>query len=128
MNGFSLHAVVAIPKHRRDQLERLISYTARPSISTDRMSLTPRGDIKHKQKKAWRNGTTHIVLSPLEILEKICSLIPLPNMHFVRYWGVLAPNARFRKQVIPGFTRAELKQKQNISNGYLSPVEYEKEA
>jgi hypothetical protein len=41
-------------------------------------------------------------------------------MHFVRYWGVLAPNARFRKQVIPEFTRAELKQKekdkQNVSN------------
>ncbi len=48
------------------------------------------------------------------------SLVPLPNLHLVRYCGVLAPNAKFRKQVIPGFTRAELKQKekdkQNVSN------------
>ena len=120
VNGFSLHAAVVIPKHRRDQLERLISYTARPSICTDRMSLTPRGDIQYELKKAWRNGVTHVVLSPLELIEKLCALVPLPNLHLVRYCGVLAPNAKFRKQVIPGFTRAELKQKekdkQNVSN------------
>ena len=55
---------------------------------------------------------THVVLSPLELIETLCALVPLPNLHLVRYWGVLAPNLRFRKQVIPGLTRAELKQKQ----------------
>ena len=46
LGGFSLHAAIVIPRHQRDSLERLIRYTARPSISTDRMSLTKNGDIK----------------------------------------------------------------------------------
>ena len=71
VNGFSLHAAVVIPKHRRDQLERLISYTARPSLCTKRLSVTPRGDIQYELKKAWSNGVTYVVLSPLELIEKL---------------------------------------------------------
>ena len=109
VNGFSLHAAVAIPRYRRDQLERLIRYTARPSLSTDRLSLTVDGDIKYELKKAWSNGITHVLLSPMELIEKLASLVPQPNMHLVRYYGVLAPNSPIRKGVIPGKTRAELK-------------------
>ena len=86
VNGFSLHAAVAIRKYRRAQLERLISYTARPSVSTERMSLTKDGNIKYQLKKSWSNGITHVLLSPLELIEKLCSLVPLPNMHLVRYF------------------------------------------
>ena len=32
-------------------------------------------------------------------------------MHLVRYSGVLAPNSKMRKGVIPGLTRAEIKAK-----------------
>ena len=51
VGGFSLHAAIAIPRHQRNRLERLIRYTARPSISTERMSLTKTGDIKYELKK-----------------------------------------------------------------------------
>ena len=73
-------------------------------------------------KYAWSNGVTHVVLSPLELIEKLCALVPLPNLHLVRYWGVLAPNSRFRKRVIPGFTRAELKQKQEAKTKDKQPL------
>ena len=33
VNGFSLHAHTQVPVHRRDQLERLIRYTARGAVS-----------------------------------------------------------------------------------------------
>src|SRR5262245_47483698 len=36
VNGFSLHANTQIPAHRRDELERLIRYTARGAVSLDR--------------------------------------------------------------------------------------------
>ena len=85
VGGFSLHAAVVIPRHQRDSLERLIRNTARPSISTDRMSLTKTGDIKYELKKAWKNGVTHVVLSPHELIEKLSALIPQPRMHLVRY-------------------------------------------
>ncbi|MBP6219308.1 MAG: transposase [Oligoflexales bacterium] len=74
------------------------------------MSLTPKGEIKYELKKAWKNGITHVLLSPLELIEKLCSLVPLPNLHLVRFWGVLAPNSKLRRGVIPGKTRAEIKQ------------------
>lgn len=109
MNGFSLHAATKIPRHRRDQVERLIRYVARPSLAIDRMSLTEEGDIKYELKRKWSNGITHVVLSPTELIEKLCALVPLPYMHLVRYWGVLAPHSKLRKGVIPGKTRAELK-------------------
>jgi hypothetical protein len=35
VNGFSLHANTQVPAHRRDQLERLIRYTARGAVSLD---------------------------------------------------------------------------------------------
>ena len=37
VNGFSLHANTEIPAHRRDQLERLIRYTARGAVSLERL-------------------------------------------------------------------------------------------
>ena len=52
LGGFSLHAAISVPRHQRDKLEKLIRYTARPSISTERMSLTKTGDIKYELKKA----------------------------------------------------------------------------
>ncbi|MBP6218625.1 MAG: transposase [Oligoflexales bacterium] len=66
-------------------MEKLIGYVARPSISTDRMSLTPKGESNTKSK---RNGTTHVLLSPLELIEKLCSLVP---PHLLRFGGGLSP-------------------------------------
>tara|TARA_Y100000991_G_C21902214_1_gene318579 strand:+ start:467 stop:904 length:438 start_codon:yes stop_codon:yes gene_type:complete len=49
-----------------------------------------------------------ILLSPLELIEKLAALVPLPNMHTSRYCGVIAPNSKMRKEVIPGKTRAQI--------------------
>ena len=76
------------------------------------MSLTKNGDIKYELKKTWKNGVTHVVLSPHELIKKLCALIPQPRMHLVRYSGVLAPNAKMRPGVIPGLTRAQIKAKE----------------
>jgi hypothetical protein len=81
----------------------------------ERISLTEGGDIMYKLKKAWKNGMTHVLLSPLELIEKLAALVPLPNMHTIRYWGVLAPNSKMRKEVIPGKTRAEIKKENEKS-------------
>ena len=51
VDGFSLHAGVNIRSHRRDALEKLIGYVARPSLSVKRLSETDKGDIKYKFKK-----------------------------------------------------------------------------
>ena len=79
------------------------------------MSLTEEGNIKYKLKRPWAGGKTHVVFSPLEFIEKLCALVPQPRMHLVRYSGVLAPNSKMRKGVIPGMTRAEIKAKKAAS-------------
>jgi hypothetical protein len=45
VNGFSLHANTAIPAHRRDQLERLMRYTARGALSLERLERDANGDL-----------------------------------------------------------------------------------
>jgi hypothetical protein len=39
-------------------------------------------------KQAWRDGTTHIVFTPHELIEKLIPLIPRPRCHLVRYHGL----------------------------------------
>ena len=53
-------------------------------------------------KTPWRDGTTHLVLSPSELIEKLAALIPPPRLNLVRYHGVFAPNAADRAQIVAG--------------------------
>ncbi len=48
-----------------------------------------------------RNGTTHIVMSPLEFMQRLAALVPRPRLHLIRFHGVLAPNAKLRSKVVP---------------------------
>jgi len=40
-----------------------------------------------------------LVLTPLELIDKIAALVPPPRVHRHRYYGVLAPNAPLRAAV-----------------------------
>lgn len=101
MRGFSLHGAVAVPAKKRDRLEKLIRYVARPSVALSRMSESSHGDIQITLKKPFSDGTTHILFTPMELIEKLVALIPQPRMHMVRFHGLLAPNSKFRSKVIP---------------------------
>jgi len=101
VNGFSLHANTAVPAHRRDQLEQLIRSTARGAVSLERLAQDAHGDLVSIFTHPWSDGTTGIRLSPLELLEKLAALIPLPHVHLVRYGGCLAPHSHVRGSVIP---------------------------
>ncbi len=41
-------------------------------------------------------------MSPLEFLQRLAALIPRPQLHLIRFHGVLAPNAALRSQIVPG--------------------------
>jgi hypothetical protein len=101
VQGFSLHANTQVPAHRRDQLERLIRYTARGAVSLERLTQDAHGDLVYTFTHPWSDGTTGIHLSPLELLEKLAALVPLPRMHLVRYGGCLAPHSQLRGAIIP---------------------------
>jgi hypothetical protein len=101
VHGFSLHANTAIPAHRRDQLEQLIRYTARGAVSLERLQQDANGDLVYIFTHPWSDGTMGIRLSPLELLEKLAALVPLPHVHLVRYGGCLAPHSHLRGAIIP---------------------------
>ncbi len=48
------------------------------------------------------DGTTHIVMTPLEFMQRLAALVPRPRLHLIRFHGVLAPNAGLRAAVVPG--------------------------
>ena len=51
----------------------------------------------------YRDGTTHIVMSPLEFMQRLAALVPRPRLlHLIRFHGVLAPHARLRAAIVPG--------------------------
>lgn len=101
IHGFSLHANTAIPAHRRDQLEQLIRYTARGAVSLERLQADATGDLVYTFTHPWSDGTTGIRLAPLELLEKLAALVPLPHVHLVRYSGCLAPHSHLRGAIRP---------------------------
>jgi hypothetical protein len=101
VNGFSLHANTQVPAHRRDQLERLLRYTAHGAVALERLAEDAHGDLVYTFTKPWSDGTTGISLSPLELLEKLAALVPLPRVHLVRYAGCLAPHSKLRDAIIP---------------------------
>ena len=49
----------------------------------------------------YHDGTTHIVMSPIEFMQRLAALVPRPRLHLIRFHGVLAPNAKHRSAIIP---------------------------
>ena len=40
-------------------------------------------------------------MTPLEFLQRLAALVPRPQLHLIRFHGVLAPNAALRSQIVP---------------------------
>jgi len=59
------------------------------------------GQVVLKLKTAWRDGTRHRVMEPMEFMQRLAALVPRPRLHLIRFHGVLAPNAKPRKAVVP---------------------------
>jgi hypothetical protein len=70
IDGFSLHAAVRVEAHDRNRLEQLCRYITRPgsALSDERVQLNAAGQVELKLKTPWRDGTTHLVMSPLEFM------------------------------------------------------------
>lgn len=108
VNGFSLHANLALPDaSKRSALEKLVRYMARSSVALQRLTRQDDGNYHYQLKSPWGNQT-HVLLSPAELMEKLCALVPPPRAHLTRFSGVLSPNAKWRPQVIADFMRMQI--------------------
>ena len=100
--GFSLHAATRIAADNRQGLEQLCRYVARPALAAGRLRIIDTVQLSFALKTPWSDGTTHLLLSPFELLEKLAALIPPPRLNLIRYHGILAPSARGRAKVVAG--------------------------
>ena len=98
--GFSLNGQVKIDEWDRDGQERLLRYCARPAFALDSMARFDEERIVYDFQRPRPDGQCQQVFTPMELLKRLSELIPPPWMHLVRYYGVLAPNAKLRKKVV----------------------------
>ena len=74
----------------------------------------------------WRDGTSHVALQPLELLEKLAALTPRPYVNLIVYHGVLAPNANWRGEVVD-FGRPQVEKASSaafLSVGHLATTSW----
>jgi len=100
-NGFSLHAGVSAKAHQRRKLERLCRYIARPAVATGQLALTRQEYVRYTLKTPYRDGTTHIILEPLDFIARLAALVARPRVNLTRFHGVFAPNSQHRSRITP---------------------------
>jgi len=97
--GFSLDASVCISGTDRKGLERLLRYCARPPFALEHLHTLDAEHLIYHNSKPRSDSPRDLVLTPLELIDKIAALIPPPRAHRHRYYGVLAPNSPLRAAV-----------------------------
>jgi hypothetical protein len=100
--GFNLHASEPTEADDRQSLERTLRYMGRPPLSADRLERAPDGNnLILTLKTPWRDGSSKILMTPFDLLERLVALIPPPRKNQIRYHGFFGPNAKLRGQLRP---------------------------
>jgi hypothetical protein len=113
--SFSVDAEVRIEAHEREGLERLLRYCApkvlrscaeevllgcaRPAFALERLREIDPEHLVYESAKPGPGGSVSLMLTPMQLLDRLAALIPPPRRHRYRYYGVLAPNSPLREAV-----------------------------
>jgi len=101
VDGLNLYASPVIPAGDRGALEKICRYLLRGPLALGRLKQRADGMLTYRLKKPDKRGNTLVVMTPVELLMRLASLIPAPRFATRRYFGVLAAGARLRKLVVP---------------------------
>jgi hypothetical protein len=86
----SLRASVRIEAAARAGRERLLRYCARPPFALERLRELDPERLLYEGAKLGPGGNGPLLLTPLELLDRLAALVPPPRIHHRRYFGVLA--------------------------------------
>ena len=81
--------------NQRLKLEQLCRYITRPVLANERLKLNGAGDVVLQLKSPYQDGTTHIVMSPLEFMQRLAALVPRPRLNLIPW------RARAKRQAAP---------------------------
>jgi Putative transposase len=101
LDGFNLHASVAIAGDDDLGRERLMRYGTRPPLALDRLRRLPDRRITYRIKKLREGRAKQRVMTPLEFLARLAAIVPPPRYPLLRYAGVLGPRSSWRRDVVP---------------------------
>ena len=59
-------------------------YITRPALANEHLQTNAAGQVVLKLKTPWRDGTSHLVMSPLEFMQRLAALVPRPRLHLIR--------------------------------------------
>ena len=63
--------------------------------------MNERGQVIVRFKQLFRDGTTQVVLDPLDLIARLAALVPRPRLNLTRCHGVFAPNCKHRQRIVP---------------------------
>ena len=86
--GFSVDGSVRIEAADRAGRERLLRYCARPPFALDRLRELDPERLLYEGTKPGPGGNGPLLLTPLELLDRLAALVPPPRIHRHRYFGV----------------------------------------
>jgi len=81
-----------------------------PLRTEERVQTKAAGQVVPRLKTPWRDGTRHLMMLPLEFMQRLAALVPRPRLHLIRLvsadlrcakYGVFVPNAKLRALVVP---------------------------
>ena len=105
----SVDGSVRIEAADRAGRERLLRYCARPPFALDRLHEVDSERLRYDSAKPGPGGNSPLLLTPLELIDRLAALVLPPRIHRHRYFGVLAPHSPLRTAVTalaPGATTA----------------------
>ncbi len=120
-SGFSLNKGVSTKAHQREKPERICRYISRPGLSEQRLSLNSLGKVIYQLKTPYENGTTRIILDPLDFLSRLASLVPRPKTNLIRFHGIFAPNFKHHRLITP---KTKSPEKQATKSGKSSSMNW----
>ena len=59
--------------------------TAVKRVATKRLSVDNQGRVVYRYKQPFRDGSTHVVLEPLDFIARLAALVPRPRLNLTRF-------------------------------------------
>ena len=95
--GFSVDGSVRIEAADLAGRERLLRYCVRPPFALERLRELDGEHLLYASTQPGSGGIGPLVLTPLDLLDRLAALVPPPRIHHHRYFGVLARTAAHGK-------------------------------
>lgn len=67
---------MSVEASNRKRLEQLCRYITRPGRSDERVQLNDVGQVELKLKTPWRDETMHLLMTPLELMQRLAAPVP----------------------------------------------------